>query len=117
VYKKILILAVTMLLFLWGISYLLVYTLKQNATRERERRDNVYWAAYNAIEHFGERADEDSEHKAKVALDKARKEGLSQDRQTILQNYFQDLQRCYENEPESCKKVNADMNQAIQAPR
>jgi hypothetical protein len=116
-YKKILILAVTMLLFFLGINYLLVYTLKQNATRERERRDKVYWAAYNAIEHFGERADEDSEHRAKVALEKARKEGLSQDRETILQSYFQDLQRCYENEPESCKRVNEDINQAIQAPR
>ena len=115
-YKKILILAVTMLLFILGISYLLVYTLEQNVTRERERQDKVYWTAYNAIEDFGERADEDSEHKAKIALDKARKEGLSQDRESILQNYFQDLQRCYQNEPESCKKVNEDMNQAIQAP-
>jgi sensor c-di-GMP phosphodiesterase-like protein len=115
-YKRMLILAVTMLLFILGISYLLVYTLKQNVTRERERQDKVYWTAYNAIEHFGERADEDSEHKAKIALDKARKEGLSKNRESILQNYFQDLQRCYQNEPESCKRVNDDMNQAIRAP-
>jgi|SRR6267378_2630436 len=116
-YKKILILAVTMLLLILGISYLLVYTLKQNVTRERERQDKAYWTAYDAIEHFSERADEDSEHKAKIALDKARKEGLSKDRESILQNFFQDLQRCYQNEPESCKKVNDDMNQAIRTPK
>jgi hypothetical protein len=116
-YKQILILAITIVLFILGISYLLVYTLEQNVTREHKRRDKVYWTAYNAIEHFGERADEDSEHKAKIALDNAREAGLSKDRESILQNYFHDLQRCYQNEPESCKKVNEDMNQAIQAPR
>jgi hypothetical protein len=116
-YKQILILAITIVLFILGISYLLVYTLEQNVTREHERQDKVYWTAYNAIEHFGERADDDSELKAKIALDNAREAGLSKNRENILQNYFQDLQRCYQNEPESCKKVNEDMNKAIQAPR
>jgi hypothetical protein len=113
-YKRILILTATILLFILGIGYLLFYTLKQRVSRERERQDKVYWATYNAIEHFGEQPDEDNEHKAKIALDKAREEGLSKNRENILQNYFQDLELCYQGERESCKKVNDDMNQAVQ---
>ncbi len=115
-YKQILILATTMLLFTLGIGYLLTFTLKQKVTEKRERQDRVYWAAFNAIVHFGKEPDEDNEHKVKIALDKAREEGLSKNRQDILQNYFRDLERCYQGERESCKKVNDDMNQAIQAP-
>jgi hypothetical protein len=114
-YKQIWILAITILMFILGIGYLLTYTLNQEVTRERERQDKVYWAAYNTIEHFGEQPDEENEHKAKIALDKAREEGLSKNRQNILQHYFQDLERCYQSERESCKKVNEDMNQAIRA--
>ena len=56
-----------------------------------------------------------NEHKAKIALDKAREASLSKNRENILQSYFQDLERCYQGERESCKKVNHDMNLAIQA--
>jgi len=52
---------------------------------------------------------------AKIALDKAREAGLSRNRENILQNYFQDLERCYQGERESCKKMSDDMNLAIQA--
>jgi hypothetical protein len=48
-------------------------------------------------------------------LDKAREAGLSRNRENILQNYFQDLERCYQGERESCEKVSDDMNLAIQA--
>jgi hypothetical protein len=114
-YKKVLILAITMLLFVLGIGYLLIYPLNQTVRHERERQDKVYWSTFNAIEHFGAQPDTDSEQKAKAALDQARMKGLNKTRQLILQNYFQDLERCYQGERESCKKVNDDMNQAIQA--
>jgi len=75
--------------------YLLIYPLKETVTRERERQDKVYWSTFNAIEHFGAQMDKDSEQKAKAALNEPRARGLSKARQDILQNYFQDLERCY----------------------
>jgi hypothetical protein len=48
-------------------------------------------------------------------LDKAREAGLSKNRENILQDYFQDLELCYQGERESCEKVSDDMNLAIQA--
>ena len=93
----------------------MICALKLGETRERERQDKICGAAFYAIEHFGEQSDEENEHKAKIALDKAREAGLSRNRENILQNYFQDLERCYQGERESCKKVSDDMNLAIQA--
>ena len=116
-YKRLLIFGVTGLFFLLGLNYLLVYPLKQTVTRERERQDKVYWSTFNAIQHFGTQADKDSEQKAKAALDEAHLRGLSKIRQDILQNYFQDLERCYQGDRDFCKKANSDMNDAIRAPR
>jgi hypothetical protein len=116
-YKRLLILGVTGLFFLLGLNYLLIYPLKQTVTRERELQDKVYWKTFNAIQHFGTQADKDSEQKAKAALDEARMRGLSKTRQDILQNYFQDLERCYQGDRDFCKKANSDMNEAIRAPR
>ncbi len=116
-YKRLLIFGVTGLFFVLGLNYLLIYPLKETVTRERERQDKVYWRAFNAIQHFGTEPDKDSEQKAKAALDEARVRGLGKTRQDILQNYFQDLERCYQGDRDSCKKANSDMNDAIRAPR
>jgi hypothetical protein len=116
-YKRLLIFGVTGLFFVLGLNYLLIYPLKQTVTRERERQDQVYWGTFNAIQHFGTQPDKDSEQKAKAALDQAQVRGLSKIRQDILQNYFQDLERCYQGDRDSCKKANRDMNEAIRAPR
>ena len=91
----------------------MVYTLNQQATRERERQDRTYWSAFNAVERFGEHADKVTEQKAKAALDEARQKGLSKIRARILQSYFEDLERCYQGDREFCKKANTDMNEAI----
>ena len=116
-YKRLLIFGVFGLFFVLGLNYLLIYPLNQTVTRERERQDKLYWNAFNAIEHFGEQPDKDSEQKAKAALDQAQVRGLSKIRQDILQNYFQDLERCYQGDRDSCKKANSDMDEAIRAPR
>ena len=115
-YRRMLILGGTGLLLVWGTYYLLFYAVYQQVTRERERQDKAYWGAFNAIEHFGESADKVSERDAQAALDAAHHQRLGKNRESILQNYFQDLQRCYLGAQESCKKVNADMNEAILAP-
>jgi len=91
--------------FVLGANYLLVYTLNQQVTRERERQDQAYWSAFNAVERFGEHADQVTEQKAKAALDEARQKGLSKIRARILQSYFEDLERCYQGDRESCKKA------------
>jgi hypothetical protein len=116
-YKRLLIFGTTGLFFLLGLNYLLIYPLKETVTRERERQDKVYWKAFNAIQQFATQADKDSEQRAKAALDEAHVRGLSKTRQDILQNYFQDLERCYQGDRDSCKKANSDMNEAIRAPR
>jgi hypothetical protein len=116
-YKRLLIIGIIGLFFVLGLNYLLIYPLNQTVTRERERQDKVYWSTFNAIEHFGAQPDDDSEQKAKAALDEARAKGLSKTRQVILQNYFQDLEHCYQGDRDSCKKANSDMNDAIRAPR
>jgi hypothetical protein len=116
-YKRLLIIGVTGLFFVLGLNYLLIYPLKDRVTRERERQDKVYWSTFNAIQHFGAQPDKNSEQKAKAALDEARARGLGKTRQDILQNYFQDLERCYQGDRDSCKKANSDMNDAIRAPR
>jgi hypothetical protein len=116
-YKRLLIFGITGLFFVLALSYLLIYPLNQTVTRERERQDKVYWSTFNAIEHFGAQPDKDSEQKAKAALKEARARGLSKTRQDILQNYFQDLERCYQGDRDFCKKANSDMNEAIRAPR
>jgi hypothetical protein len=61
--------------------------------------------------------DSDSAQKAKAALAEARAKGVSKARQLILQTYFRDLQNCFQDDREACKKANTDMNDAIRAPR
>jgi hypothetical protein len=116
-YKRLLIFGVTGLFLVLGLNYLLIYPWKETVTRERERQDKVYWRAFNAIQQFGTQPDKDSEQKAKAALDEAHVRGLSKTRRDILQNYFDDLERCYAGDRDSCKKANGDMNEAIRAPR
>jgi uncharacterized membrane protein len=41
-YRQILTFTITILFFILGIGYLLIYTLKLGVTRERERQDKVY---------------------------------------------------------------------------
>jgi flagellar biosynthesis chaperone FliJ len=112
-FKRLMILGIAGLVFVLGANYLLVYTLKQQVTRERERQDRTYWSTFNAIEQFGEHPDPGTEQKAKAALDEARHKGLSGNRARILQDYFQDLESCYQGDRDSCKKANTDMNEAI----
>jgi len=115
-FKRLMILGLAGVAFVLGANYLLVYTLNQQAMRERERQERAYWSAYNAIEQFGEHPDKGSEHAAQAALDEARQKGLSKTRARVLQNYFEDLEHCYQGERESCKKVNTDMNEAMRVP-
>ena len=111
--RQILILTITILLFIW--NRLSLDRHRKTRCDARAGQDKVYGAAFYAIEHFGEQPDEENEHKAKIALDKAREASLSKNRENILQSDFQDLERCYQDERESRKKVNHDMNLAIQA--
>jgi arabinogalactan endo-1,4-beta-galactosidase len=99
-----------------GANYLLVYTLNQQVTRERERQDRTYWSTFNAIEQFGEHPDSGTEQKAKSVLDEARQKGLSKIRVRVLQNYLEDLEHCYQGDRDACKKANTDMNDAIRVP-
>src|SRR6266851_307615 len=115
-FKRLAILGIAGLVFVLGANYLLVYTLKQQVTRGRERQDPNYWSAYAAIVRFGQHPDTASEQKAKAALDEASRKGLSVARAKILQNYFQDLQRCYQGQRDSCKQATSDMNEAMGAP-
>jgi hypothetical protein len=115
--KGILILVTVVLVFALAANYLFVYTLNQKAKLDRQRQDNLYWKAFNAIVFYGQHPDTATEQKAKIALDEASQNRLSKNRELILQNYFQDLQRCYQGEHESCSKANSDMNEAIRAPR
>jgi hypothetical protein len=115
-FKRLMILGIAGLAFILGANYLLVYTLNQQVAREREQQDRTYWSAFNAIEQFGEHPDKVTKEKAKAALDDARQRGLGKIRARILQHYFEDLERCYQGERESCKQANADMNEAIRVP-
>jgi len=112
-FKRLAILGIAGLVFVLGANYLLVYTLKQQVTRERERQDQNYWSAYNAIVQFGQHPDSASEQRAKAALDEASRKGLSKTRAKILQNYLEDLERCYQGQRDSCKQANSDMNNAM----
>jgi len=116
-YKRLLTLGLIGLFLILGLNYLLVYPLKQSVARERDRQEQAYWSAFNAIQQFAAQPSPDSEKKAKAALDQARTKGLSKTRQTILQTEFQDLELCYQGDRDSCKKASADMNDAIRAPR
>ena len=115
-FKKLAILGIAVLVFVLAANYLLVYTLKQQITRERERQDRNYWSAYNAIVQFGQHPDSATEQKAKAALDEASRKGLNKTRAKILQNYLEDLERCYQGQRDSCKQANSDMNEAVRAP-
>ncbi len=70
-FKRLAILGIAGIVFVLGANYLLVYTLKQQVSRERERQDQNYWGAYNAIVQFGQHPDSTSEQRAKAALDEA----------------------------------------------
>ncbi len=115
-FKRFLIFGIIGISFVLGANYLLVYTLKQQVTRERERQDRDYWSAFNAIKQFDEHLDTGTEGRARAALDEARQKGLSKIRVKILQNYLEDLERCYEGKPESCKQAAIDMNEAVRVP-
>lgn len=115
-YKRLLAFGIIGLLFVLALNYLLLYPLKETV-KLREAQDKVYWSAFNAIEHFGVQPDNDSAQKTKAALAEARAKGVSKERQLILQTYFQDLQHCFQDDREACKKANTDMNDAIRAPR
>ncbi len=115
-FKRFMIFGIIGLAFVLGANYLLVYTLKQQVTRERERQDRTYWSAFNAIKQFDEHLDTGTGQKAKAALEEARQKGLSKIRVRILENYLEDLERCYQGERESCKQAEIDMNEAIQVP-
>lgn len=108
-FNRLMILGIAAVVFVLGANYLLVYTLN----KERERQDRTYWSTYTAIEQFGEHPDAVSELKAKNALDNARQKGLARIRVKILQNYLEDLERCYQNDQASCKKAISDMNEAM----
>jgi hypothetical protein len=111
-FKRLMILGIAGLVFVFGANYLLVYTLN----KERERQDRAYWSAYTAIEQFGEHPGAMSEMKAKAALDNARQKGLARIRVKILQTYLEDLEHCYQGDRDSCKKAITDMNEAIRVP-
>jgi hypothetical protein len=117
VLRGILILVIVVLVFALAANYLFIYAVNQKAALERQRQDNLYWKTFNAIVFYGEHPDTATEQKAKTALVEARQNRLSKNRELILQNYFQDLQRCYQGERESCNKANSDMNESIRAPR
>jgi hypothetical protein len=107
------ILGIAGIVFVLGANYLLVYMLNQQVQRQREQQNESYWSAYTAIEQFGHHPDGASEQKAKAALDEASRKGLSKTRTKLLQNYLEDLQRCYQGQRDSCKQINTDMNDAM----
>ena len=102
--------------FVLGTNYLLVYTLNQQAKRQRDQQDESYWSAYTAIVQFAQHPDSVSEQKAKAALDEASRKGMSKTHAKILQSYLEDLQRCYQGQRDSCKQINSDMNEAMRVP-
>src|SRR5438132_12293024 len=116
VFKWLMILGIAGIAFVVGANYLLVYTLNQQVKRERDRQNESYWSAYTAIEQFGEHPDGASEQRAKAALDEVSRKGLSKTRAKILQNYLEELRRCYQGHRDSCKQINNDMNEAMRAP-
>jgi len=92
-FKRLMIFGIIGIAFVLGANYLLVYALKQQVTRERERQDRTYWSAFNAIKQFDEHLDTGTEQKAKAALEEARQKGLSKIRVRILQNHLEHLER------------------------
>src|SRR5258708_30032135 len=112
-FKRLAILGIAGLVFVLGANYLLVYTLNQQVTRERARQDQNYWSAYTAIVQFGQHPDSASEQRAKAALDEASRKGLTKTRAKILQNYLEDLERCYQGQREFCKQATVAMNEAM----
>jgi len=108
-FNRLMILGIAAVVFVLGANYLLVYTLN----KERERQDRTYWAAYTAIEQFGEHPDAVSELKAKDALENARQKGLARIRVKVLQTYLEDLEHCYQGDRDACKRGISDMNEAM----
>jgi hypothetical protein len=115
-FKRLMILGTIGIAFVLGANYLFVYALNQQVQRQRDRQGENYWSAYTAIVQYGQHPDRASEQKAKAALDEASRKGLSETRAKILQNYFQDLQHCYQGQRDSCKRATSDMNEAMRAP-
>ncbi len=112
-FKRLMILGIIGITFILAADYLLVYALNQQAKRERDRQNPNYWSAYTAIVQFGQHPDSSSEQRAKAALDEASRKGLSKTRTKILQNYLEDLQRCYQGQREFCKQATVAMNEAM----
>jgi hypothetical protein len=115
-FKRLMILGTMGIVFVLGANYLFVYALNEQVKRERDRQGENYWSAYTAIVQYGQHPDTASEQKAKAALDEASRRGLSEARAKILQNYFRDLQNCYQGQRDSCKQATSDMNEAMRAP-
>ena len=115
-FKRLMILGIIGITFVLGANYLLVYALNQQAKREHDRQNPNYWNAYAAIVRFGQHPDSASEQRAKAALDEASQKGLSKTRAKILQNYLEDLERCYQGQRDSCKQATTHMNEAMGAP-
>jgi hypothetical protein len=115
-FKRLMILGIIGITFILAANYLLVYALNRQAKRERERQGENYWSAYAAIVRFGQHPDSASEQKAKAALDAASRSGVSKTRTKILQNYLEDLERCYQGQRDSCKQATTHMNEAMGAP-
>jgi flagellar biosynthesis chaperone FliJ len=115
-FKRLMILGTVGIVFVLGANYLLVYALNQQAKRERDRQNPNYWNAYAAIVRFGQHPDSASEQRAKAALDEASQKGLSKTRAKILQNYLEDLERCFQGQRDSCKQATSDMNEAMRVP-
>jgi len=114
-FKRLAILGIIGITFVLGANYLLVYAVNQQVRREHDRQERNYWNAYAAIVRFGQHPDSASEQKAKAALDEASQKGLSKTRAKVLQNYLEDLERCYQGQRDSCKQATSDMNEAMGA--
>jgi deoxyribodipyrimidine photolyase len=115
-FKRLMILGIIGIAFVLAANYLLVYALNQQVKRERDRQNPTYWNAYTAIVRFGQHPDSASEQRAKAALDEASQKGLSKARTKILQNYLEDLERCYQGQRDFCKQATTAMNEAMRAP-
>ena len=115
-FKRLMILGTIGIVFILGANYLMVYALNQQVKRERDRQGENYWSAYTAIVQYGQHPDSASEQKAKARLDEASRKGLSEARAKILQNYFHDLQHCYQGQRDSCKQATSAMNEAMRVP-
>jgi len=87
-YRQILIFTITILFFILGIGYLLIYILKRGVTRERERQDKVYGAAFYPIEYFVEQPGEENEYKQRLHWTKPVKRASTGTAKTFCKTIF-----------------------------